>query len=109
MALFRRQPDEAERTLLQATTPLVYRAIKLNINLFRWTRALDLAVKHRQHIDTVCAYRQKYLDEFSKEENLQKFTLQGQMNIDWNAIQDNEARELEEESNRSGGRHGDRK
>ena len=27
MALYRRAPDEAERVLLQATPPLVYRAI----------------------------------------------------------------------------------
>ena len=31
LALFRRHPDEAERILLQASPPLVYRAIKLNL------------------------------------------------------------------------------
>lgn len=59
LALFRRLPDEAvsyilycilitiiinfviyyyyqERILLQATPPLVYRAIKMNIDIFKW-------------------------------------------------------------------------
>jgi intraflagellar transport protein 80 len=80
MALFRRQPEEAERTLLQASPPLVYRAIKMNINLFRWVRALDLALKHRSHIDTVLGYRQRYLAEFNREETLQKFLQQNQVN-----------------------------
>ena len=73
LALFRRHPDEAERILLQASPPLVYRAIKLNINLFRWARALELAIKHKSHIDTVLAYRQKYLQSFQREETNPKF------------------------------------
>lgn len=73
LALYRRQPDEAERILLQASPPLAYRAIKLNLNLFRWNRALDLAIKHKVHIETVLAYRQKYLQSFEREESNQKF------------------------------------
>ena len=38
IALYQRRPDEAERILLQANPPLVYRAIKMNIRLFRWKR-----------------------------------------------------------------------
>jgi intraflagellar transport protein 80 len=73
LALFRRQPDEAERILLQSSPPLVYRAIKLNLSLFRWNRALDIAVKHKSHVDTVLGYRQKHLDEFGKKETNQRF------------------------------------
>jgi intraflagellar transport protein 80 len=51
----------------------VYRAIKLNLNLFRWTRALDLALKHKVHVETVLAYRQKYLQSFDREEVNPKF------------------------------------
>lgn len=40
---------------------LVYRAIKLNIKLFRWERALALAQQHRQHVDTVLWYRQRWV------------------------------------------------
>jgi hypothetical protein len=73
LALFRRHPDEAERILLQASPPLVYRSIKLNINLFRWNRALELALKHKAHVETVLAYRHKYLQSFEREETNQKF------------------------------------
>lgn len=72
MALFKRNADEAERILLQANPPLVYRAIKLNIQLYRWGRALDIAMKFKSHVDTVLAYRQKYLVDFGKSENLPK-------------------------------------
>merc|ERR1711865_1187584 len=45
LALFRRRPEEAEQILL--TAGLHYRAIKLNIKLFNWERALDLAVRNQ--------------------------------------------------------------
>ncbi len=50
----------------------MYRAIKLNILLYKWGRALDLANKFKVHVDTVLGYRQLYLNEFDKKENLQK-------------------------------------
>lgn len=77
MALFRRSPDEAERILLQASPPLTYRAIKLNIELFKWSRALDIALKYRTHVDTVCAYRSRYLKQFNKTETDPKFLQYG--------------------------------
>lgn len=73
MALLRHHPDEAERILLQASPPLLYRAVKLNIDLYRWNRALDLAVKQKVHVDTVLAYRQRHLDAFERTESLPKF------------------------------------
>ena len=36
-------------------------------------RALDLAVKHKTHVDTVVAYRQRYLDNFDKKETNRRF------------------------------------
>ncbi len=47
--------------LLQSQAGLIYRAIKLNIRLFKWERALELAQKHKAHIDTVLWRRQRYL------------------------------------------------
>ena len=35
---------------------MFYRAIKLNIKLFNWSRALELAVQHKTHVDTVLGY-----------------------------------------------------
>jgi intraflagellar transport protein 80 len=66
--VYRRQIDEAERILLQASPPLIYRAIKMNLRLFRFARALALAMKHRSHVDTVLAYRSKYLQAFDRAE-----------------------------------------
>ena len=51
--------QDAENILLQAG--LVFRAIVLNIYLHQWEKALDLAIKHKTHVDTVLAYRLKYL------------------------------------------------
>ena len=33
-------------------------------------RALELAIKHKTHVDTVLAFRQKYLQEFGQVRNL---------------------------------------
>ncbi|XP_015761944.1 PREDICTED: intraflagellar transport protein 80 homolog isoform X2 [Acropora digitifera] len=71
MALFCRQPQEADTILLQAG--LIYRAIQMNIDLFNWDRALELAVKHKTHVDTVLAYRQKYLNNFGRIEKSKRF------------------------------------
>ena len=54
-ALYCKRINEAEQILLQAK--LFYRAIKMNIKLFRWDRALELALQHKTHVDTVLAYR----------------------------------------------------
>ena len=62
MMLYKRCPEEAESILLQANPPLVYRAVKLNVRLFRWERALEIAVKNKQHVDTVLWYRRNFLD-----------------------------------------------
>jgi hypothetical protein len=45
----------------------------LNLTLYRWGRALDLAVKYRSHVDTVLGYRLRHLEEFGKTEKNAKF------------------------------------
>lgn len=40
---------------------------------FFLSRALELAVKHKTHVDTVLAFRQKYLKDLNCEESLKKF------------------------------------
>ena len=62
---------EAEQIFIQ--NKLYYRAIKLNIKLFRWERALELALNFKLHIDTVLGYRKKYLESIGKEESNKKF------------------------------------
>ena len=73
LALYQRRPSEAERILLQANPPLVYRAIKMNIRLFRWTRALELAITHKSHVDTVLYYRKQFLAAHNRSEEEPRF------------------------------------
>ncbi|XP_066143483.1 intraflagellar transport protein 80 homolog [Euwallacea fornicatus] len=63
--------EEAESILLH--NGMVYQAIYVNINLHNWTRALELALKHKMHIDTVLYLREKYLETLGKKENNNKY------------------------------------
>ncbi len=36
-------------------------------------RALELAVKHKTHVDTVLAHRQQFLENFEKKETNKRF------------------------------------
>lgn len=36
-------------------------------------RALELAVKHKTHVDTVLAYREKFLQKFERKETNKRF------------------------------------
>ncbi|KAL1513318.1 hypothetical protein ABEB36_002740 [Hypothenemus hampei] len=65
------KPEEAESILLH--NGMVFQAIYLNINMHQWARALDLALKHKTHIDTVLYLREKYLETLGKSENNNKY------------------------------------
>ncbi|CAM9682340.1 unnamed protein product [Pylaiella littoralis] len=103
MALYRRCPDEAEAILLQASPPLIYRAIKLNIRLFRWSRALELAVQHKTHVDTVLGYRQVFLKAAGKEETDKRFLqFASEVSVNWEVIAAKKEKEREDEQARAG-------
>ncbi|CAH2247415.1 intraflagellar transport 80 homolog isoform X1 [Pelobates cultripes] len=92
--------QEAEASLLQAG--LVYQAIQLNIDSYNWERALDLAVKHKTHVDTVLAYRQKYLDNFRKKETNKRFLQYAEgIEVDWEKIKAKIEMELSKERERT--------
>ncbi|XP_060929168.1 intraflagellar transport protein 80 homolog [Limanda limanda] len=96
MLLFSGLIQEAEATLLQAG--LVYQAIQVNINLFNWERALELAVKHKTHVDTVLAYREKFLQTFgTKETNKRFLQYAGGVEVNWEKIQAKIEMELSKE------------
>jgi intraflagellar transport protein 80 len=85
LAMYCKKINEAEQILLQAK--LFYRAIKMNIKLFRWDRALDLAIKNKTHVDTVLAFRQKYLEDCRKDEDNDRFKeYMSEVQIDWETI-----------------------
>lgn len=103
LLLLKRQPEAAERCFLQAKPPLLYRAIKMNIRLFKWERALELAVKYRVHVDTVLAYRAKYLENFKKEESDDRFKqLAATVQWTWEEVKAKKDLEKQEEYTRAG-------
>uniref|UniRef100_A0A1A8F3D9 Intraflagellar transport 80 homolog n=2 Tax=Nothobranchius korthausae TaxID=1143690 RepID=A0A1A8F3D9_9TELE len=86
MLMFSGHIQEAESTLLQAG--LIYQAIQMNIDLFYWERALELAVKHKTHVDTVLAYRQRFLQKFGRKETNKRFLQYSEgVEVDWEKIQ----------------------
>ncbi|XP_061639072.1 intraflagellar transport protein 80 homolog isoform X2 [Phyllopteryx taeniolatus] len=96
LLLFSGQVQEAEATLLQAG--LIYQAIQVNIDLFNWERALELAVKHKTHVDTVLAYREKFLQTFGRKETNKRFLQYAQgVEVDWEKIQAKIEMELSKE------------
>lgn len=111
MALFMRRPEEAEAILLQASPPLLYRAIKLNVRLFRWDRALELALRHKSHVDTVLGYRKRFLDKFGGREETNPRFLQyaADVEVDWEAIRAKKQKEKEDERLRGDGGDGGRR
>lgn len=100
MLMFSGQMQEAEATLLQAG--LNYQAIQINIDLFNWERALELAVKHKTHVDTVLAYREKFLQTFGRKETNKRFLQYSEgVEVDWEKIQAKIEMELSKERERA--------
>lgn len=103
LALFKRQPVLAEKILLQAG--LTYRAIKMNINIFQWERALELAVSHKTHVDTVLYYRAKYLTAAGQKEFSKRFLQYAdQVEVSEANVKAKIQHELEQEASRPGAR-----
>ncbi|PSN36206.1 hypothetical protein C0J52_07301 [Blattella germanica] len=97
MALLGGNVHDAENLLLQ--NGLVFRSIMTNLHLHNWNRALELAMKHKTHVDTVLFFRKKYLDGFGKEETNEKFLqFKNEVELDAEKI----ANKIEKEYQREG-------
>merc|ERR1712084_28943 len=78
-------PDEALNILLQ--NKRIYRAIKMSIRLHRWNDALELALKHQTHVDTVLAYRAQHLQQMKHVETNETFKQWAQqVEVDWDTV-----------------------
>jgi len=85
LALFCKRPDEALNILLQ--NKRIYRSIKMNIRLHRWSDALELALKHQTHVDTVLAYRARHLTQMKHVETNDTFKQWAQqVEVDWDTV-----------------------
>ena len=73
--LYARKPHEAISILLQAQPPMIYRAIKFNIRLFRWEEAMKVALKshdkslQQDYLEVILWYRAQYLRMLEKKED----------------------------------------
>lgn len=95
--VYKRQIKRAEQILLQGK--LIYRCIRMHIRLFNWQRALELAMEHKTHIDTVLGYRQNYLKAISQSEADPKFSsLASQISVNWDTIRAKCADEIQKEA-----------
>eukprot|EP01029_Cantina_marsupialis_P021312 TRINITY_DN5085_c0_g1_i1.p1 TRINITY_DN5085_c0_g1~~TRINITY_DN5085_c0_g1_i1.p1 ORF type:complete len:753 (+),score=192.31 TRINITY_DN5085_c0_g1_i1:121-2379(+) len=87
LAVYKRRPMEAERILLQANPPRIYRALRIHMDAHRWSRALDIAIKYKTHVDTVLAFRQQWLAPSGSEETDERFKQYSeQVTVDWDTI-----------------------
>lgn len=85
IALYCKKVQEAEQILLSAK--LFYRAIKLNIKMYKWDRALEIAVNNKTHVDTVIAYRKRFLEQYGKEETNDRFKQYSRdIEVDWDTV-----------------------
>ncbi|VDN53941.1 unnamed protein product [Dracunculus medinensis] len=84
---FKGNISKAESMFIQSGD--FFKAIMLNISMFRWQRALELAIKYNMHLDTVIGYRQKFLQEFGRKETDKTFLQHlSEVEIDWECIQE---------------------
>jgi len=85
LAVYQKRIPEAEQILLAAR--LFYRAIKLNIKLYKWDRALEIAVNNKTHVDTVVAYRKRFLEMYNRPETNEKFKqFAADIQVDWETV-----------------------
>ncbi|KMQ84325.1 intraflagellar transport protein 80-like protein [Lasius niger] len=71
MALMAGDLLAAEGILLQSG--LIKEAIRINIKVYNWNRALELAIRHKKQLEEVLNARAKYLHTINKNETNQSF------------------------------------
>ena len=71
------------------------------IRLFNWDRALELAVRHKTHVDTVLMHRARYLAMYAKTETNKHFLqYQSKIEIDEEKIEAKVGAEKQKERER---------
>jgi len=73
--LYWKSPEEATNALLSASPPLRYRAIDINLKLFRWEKSLDLALKSNEFVEVVLWRRKRFLEECDLTEHIKRFNI----------------------------------
>ncbi|PAA76732.1 hypothetical protein BOX15_Mlig022764g2, partial [Macrostomum lignano] len=105
MLLLSGNVQDAEGLLVQAG--LLFRAVMMHLGLYSWERALNLAQKHRVHVDVVLAYRRQFLERVGRKETLPKFKqLSDEQVPSWEEIQKKVESEYKNERERPSGAGG---
>ena len=72
---------------------------QINIKMYKWERALEIAINQKTHVDTVIAYRKRFLEQYNKEENIPRFKeLYGEIEVDWETVKTKIKAEKEREA-----------
>lgn len=96
LALFCKKPEEALGVLL--SNKRIFRAIKMCIRMHRWDQALDIALQHKTHVDTVLAYRDRHLEQMKHAEHNEKFMrVSKEVTFDWENVKSKIAMEKQKE------------
>lgn len=67
--------------------------------MYKWDRALEIAVNNKTHVDTVVAYRTRFLTMYKKPETNDKFKqLAAELQPDWEQIKTKIKQEKEREA-----------
>ncbi|KAA0193464.1 Intraflagellar transport protein 80 [Fasciolopsis buskii] len=92
--------QDAEGVLLQAG--MRFRAIMLNLNAYRWERALELSLKYGLASDIVLSSRMAYLQQFESQETLGPFLQQPKQNaLSVKTLKERIAEEYQKEEERN--------
>ncbi|OHT07478.1 hypothetical protein TRFO_24303 [Tritrichomonas foetus] len=94
IAILQGRVNEAEEILIQGGC--IFRAVKMNISMGRWDKALAIAKRTNKFVEVVAAYRTEFLKEMNMEETDQNFIKIGpvQMESVKNIIQQEKAAEI---------------
>ena len=66
--------------------------------MYKWDRALEIAVQNKTHVDTVIAYRKRFLEIYNKTETNEKMKqYAADIPIDWETIKAKIREEKEKE------------
>lgn len=79
IAVLQGRIGEAEDILIQGGC--IFRAVKMNISLGRWDKALALAKRTGKFVEVVAAYRTKFIKDMEVEETNKDFIKLGQVDM----------------------------
>ena len=80
IAVLQGRENEAEDILIQGGC--TFRAVKMNISMCRWERALNIAKRNNKYVEVVAAYRTKYIKDMGIKETDDNFIKLGQVDMD---------------------------